>query len=364
MECLKDEQLINIIIEESSGDYTVTQLPDDVEVTQLTDISLTEPGTYKYKVVDNITKCSIILTHIIEPYDIMNITASVIGNETCSDSSDGKISVTITGYTGSFSYGIFNQEDILVYTSPTYLNADSSPFTFETPEVLDQGVYYIEVTQQEFPNCFSTSNRITVQGPDPIEVELISNVNANCNESNSTVTVHASGGTAPYSYAAVANGSVAPSDPNDYQNGNEFSLDPATSSWDIYVMDSNGCIIISPIDVDVELDTTPDISLSIVDECAKENEIEIVVALDPISKGVGPYQITLDAEAPRAVNEADFPITLRGLSSGSHTVSIIDSNGCGDLETISILDPLSLVATVGSQPSCTVGGVININPDG
>src|SRR5690606_3395194 len=117
IECRNNEQLINITIE-GSGDYTITQLPGDIPVTQLTDIPLTEPGTYTYKVVDNITNCTVIKTHVIDPYDMMNITASVTGKETCSDSSDGKNGVTITGYKGSFSYAVFNQGG-LVYTSPT-----------------------------------------------------------------------------------------------------------------------------------------------------------------------------------------------------------------------------------------------------
>src|SRR5690606_19560331 len=107
--------------------------------------------------------CVFILPHVIHPFDIMDITASLVGNETCSNSSDGNIKVTLTGYKGTFSYGIYNQEKELVYTSPTNLNADTDPFIFETPGILDQGIYYVEVTQLEFPNCFATSNRVTIQ---------------------------------------------------------------------------------------------------------------------------------------------------------------------------------------------------------
>src|SRR5690606_15260547 len=262
IECLNNEQLININIE-GSGDYTVTQLPGDIPITQLTDISLTEPGTYTYKVVDNNTNCVFILPHVIHPFDIMDITASLVGNETCSNSSDGNIKVTLTGYKGTFSYGIYNQERELVYTSPTNLNADTDPFIYETPGILDQGIYYVEVTQLEFPNCFDTSNRVTIQGPDPIEVERISNVNANCNASTSIVTVQASGGTAPYNYAAVAHNAAAPSDPNDYQKENEFNLNPVTPIWDIYVLDANGCVSIAPLEVEIDTDPTPEISLEI-----------------------------------------------------------------------------------------------------
>src|SRR5690606_11774999 len=141
-----------------------------------------------------------------------------------------------------------------------------------------------------------------------------------------------------------------------------LNLDPTTPKWDVYVMDANGCIISSPLEVDVEKETIPEISLSIIDECVQENKFKVQVDLHLTNTGKAPYQLNVDGGAPRSVSA--FPVTLSDLSSGVHQVTIIDVNGCRDTKEISILSPLGLTVTVGKQPSCTEGGVINFTPSG
>src|SRR5690606_23222654 len=104
--------------------------------------------------------------------------------------------------------------------------------------------------------------------------------------------------------------SAAPVD-GEYTASNEFNLDPVTSTWDVYVLDANGCVIIEPLEFEIDKDPTPEISLSINDECVQENEFEVKVNLDAV--GVEPYQISVDGGAPQQVSS--FPITLTGLSS-------------------------------------------------
>src|SRR5690606_12314430 len=91
-------------------------------------------------------------------------------------------------------------------------------------------------------------------------------------------------------------------------------------------------------------------------------KFEVQVNLHLTSTGKAPYQITVDGGTPRSVSA--FPVTLSGLSSGVHKVAIIDVNGCRDTKEIRILSPLGLTVTVGKQPSCTEGGVINFTPGG
>src|SRR5699024_7795482 len=87
---------------------------------------------------------------------------------------------------------------------------------------------------------------------------------------------------------------------------------------------------------------------------------EVQVNLDPVNTGVGPYQLIVDGRAPMVVTS--FPVTLPGLSSGSHQVEVLDINGCGDIKTITILAPLTLSVTPSLQPSCTLGGTIDFDP--
>src|SRR5690606_31349975 len=124
--------------------------------------------------------------------------------------------------------------------------------------------------------------------------------------------------------------------------------------------DANGCVIITPLELEIYTDPTPEISLKIIDECVQENEFEVKVNLDAV--GVEPYQISVDGGTPQQVSS--FPITLTGLSSGDHTVTISDANSCDETEKITILTPPKLIVEVGQQPSCDVGGVINFIPSG
>ena len=125
---------------------------------------------------------------------------------------------------------------------------------------------------------------MTIDAPEPLSLQLNDTVNANCNMPNAVVTVQAFGGTAPYTYGASVSGAGVPAT---FPFDNTLELDPTTSlAWDIYVQNSNGCIISVPLAITVDTDTSPDISLLVVDECAPEGSFEISVSLDAVNTGV------------------------------------------------------------------------------
>ncbi len=361
IDCNNGQEIIEIVASNGSGTYTYTELPSGNPVADPTNIVLTQPGTYYYEVLDTVTNCSVTVEHTIAPYDLIDVTATVTTDATCSDSSDGVIQVTITGYTGTFDYQVLDNTGTPIGGTLDSDNATSDPYVFNVSTTLSAGTYSVQIIETAFPECNDTSNTVTIDGPEPLFLQLISNVNANCNMSDAVVTVQASGGTGPYTYgASISGGGVPGSFPFD----NTVELDPTTSlNWDIYVRDANGCIIAAPLAITVDTDTSPDITLAIDDECADEGSFGITVSLDAVNIGVAPYTMSIDGAAFQSI--ASFPYTYTGLNAGAHSIEIRDANGCGEIENITIEPELTASAVVITQPTCAANdGVIVFTTNG
>ena len=99
----------------------------------------------------------------------------------------------------------------------------------------------------------------------------------------------------------------------------------------------------------VGLDPLPEITLSLVDPCANEGSFTIngIRTID----GIAPYTITVDGNAPYTENVTNF--TISNLTSGNHTITITDANGCSfTAPTLTINQIINGSANVVTQPSC------------
>ncbi|TMM56681.1 T9SS type B sorting domain-containing protein [Maribacter algarum] len=361
IDCADNQQVISINAIDGSGNYTYTELPSGATVADPNAIILNQPGTYVYEVLDTTTNCSVTVEHIIAPYDVIEVTATVASEALCSDSTDGTIEVTITGYTGTFDYEVLDASGNAIAGTADSDNATSDPYVFTVSTTVDAGIYSVQISETAFPECDGISNQVTVDAPEPLSLQLVSNVNANCNEANAIVTVQATGGTAPYSYGVSVRGA---GDPGAYPFDNTVELDPTTGlDWDIYVRDANNCVIALPLEITVDTDTIPDIALAIDDECAAEGAFDIIVSLDAVNFGIAPYTMSIDGGAFESIGS--FPHTYSNQRSGSHIVVIRDANNCGETENI-IIDPELLISTlVVTQPTCTTNdGVIEFTITG
>ncbi len=362
IDCSNGQEIIEIMASNGSGTYTYTELPSGNPVANPANIVLTVPGTYVYKITDNVTNCSFTVEHTIAPYDLIEVVAAVASDATCSAGNDGGISVTLTGYTGTFDYQLLDGANAPIIGESGSGTASADPYTFTASSTLGAGTYSVRITETAYPECVATSNSVTIDAPEPMTLAEVNNTPANCNN-DAIVTVQANGGTAGYTYAVLTDGSPAPTIPADFTEDGTLDLDPATNLlWDVYAMDANGCI--SPLlDITISMDTTPDISLAIDDVCANEGDFGITVSLDPTNIGVAPYTIGINGGAPQSI--ASFPYTYTGLTAGAYSIEVRDANGCGETETITIDAELTASAMVVSQPTCaTNDGVIGFNVNG
>jgi hypothetical protein len=153
-----------------------------------------------------------------------------------------------------------------------------------------------------------------------------------CNGGSSTVTVSATGGTAPYTGTGT------------------FSRSAGTYSFT--VTDANSCTSTTTGSI-----TQPQaLSLTLqVMACSGGNNGSITATF---SGGTAPYQVKIDAGAYTA---ATSPYTFTGLAAGSHTVTVKDANGCTTSNSITVSScPAFCALTQGAYG--TAGGVFT-NPN-
>lgn len=167
-------------------------------------------GTYTVLITDaqGCTDTSIIT--ISQPPQLTAST-SLVNDALCNGSSDGSVSATGAGGTGSFTYS-WN-------TIPAQ--------TTQTATGLSAGTYMVTVTDAN--GCTATQT-IQVNEPTPVVTSLVVD-SVNCGQNDGQIAITASGGTGPYTYAwsttPVQTGATA------------TGLTPAT--YTCVVTDANGC---------------------------------------------------------------------------------------------------------------------------
>ena len=146
-------------------------------------------------------------------------------------------------------------------------------------------------------------------------------------------------------------------------NSNVLNTESNAIGYIAYVQDANGCIKSTLIPIIIPLDPTPAISVALADQCVVQNAFGINVTLT--TAGVGPYNVIVNGQLP-GTSVTTFPYTISSLASGSYTVQVLDSNGCGaPASSLTILTPLSSTAVATSLTSCANNdGVITVTTTG
>ena len=250
------------------------------------------------------------------------ITASAIGSSqvSCYNESDGSITVTASGGTGSYSYSLNGGQ---VQSSNLFTG-------------LVSGSYIITV-YDEF-ECFASTQSIIIANPDLLSISAVSSSQVSCyNANDGIITVTAQGGTGTYSY--ILNSGQA-------QSSNIFS-GLTSGSYTIKVYDENNCVastseilISNPIQLTVSAVGSAQVS------CNNASDASITVTA---TGGTGYYSYSLNGGISQSSN------VFSGLTSGSYVINVFDQNNClASTSEILISNPAQLTASaVGSaQVSC------------
>jgi hypothetical protein len=231
----------------------------------------------------------------------------------CGDASDGELTVTATGGSGTLMYSL---------NDTTYQS--SNVFSG-----LSAGTYH--VTVRDTNNCVVTLDSITISAPALITGTAVVTSNYNgsqlsCNDANDgELSVSASGGSGFYNYSL---------DGTTYQSSNVFS-GLVAGTYSVRVKDANGCVVtLSEVTI-----SAPALITGTVDKksysgsdlsCGDASDGELMVIA---SGGSGFYNYSLDGTTYQSSN------VFSGLSAGTYSVRVKDANGC-----VVTLSPVTITA--------------------
>lgn len=284
-------------------------------------------GTYTFNLT-NANGCYNDLTYIINPPPTLNIQSVSANNPKCYGTSDGTITIVGSGGLSPLQYRINS-------------GSFSSSSTFSG---LSSGSYNLRI--KDANDCIKDTT-IVLSNPDSLVVSATATP-ALCNAFNSgSVTVLASGGSGPLTYAQGAAGS--------FGSSNVFTS-LAAGTYIFRVRDTNNCIkSITQNVIDSIVVVASSIGINNV-SCFGGNNGSISVTP---TNGLAPYTYAIDAGSYGSTS------LFSSLTANNYTIHIKDSLGCFLDTLVAITQPTPLkVSLVTSNPSCYAGNNGTITASG
>lgn len=224
---------------------------------------------------------------------------------------------------------------------------------------LGQGVY-TDIVFQSVNNGVNGNPTIagtfTITAPSKVEFSIIKTDIICKDEATGSITVTATGGTAPYEYSK--DGGV------NWQLSNEF-VNLTAGNYNMLVRDGNNCIapdgsqtvtVIEP-NTRVTVASNPVIVEPLLNN---ENSGNIDIT---INNGAPPYTFSWSFDNIYNISGATFATTssedISNLYAGAYTVLVTDANGCTDTETYTLQNPPLLVPEITVDQNITCNGANN-----
>ena len=191
----------------------------------------------------------------------------------------------------------------------------------------------VDYFEDDDDNCFTIFNQtipISVSAP---VLNISNQTNPGCGQNNGSLTVLATGGTAPYQYRV--NGGI-------FQNSGTFS-GLSAGAYTILVRDAEGCT--AEITATLGSPAAPNVTItSQINPGCGQNNGRITASA---SGGIPPYQYSLNGATYQT------SATFNGLESGSYEVFVRDAANCTDVQLVTLQDLLP-------PPQANSDGVFNL----
>lgn len=240
-------------------------------------------------------------------------------NVSCAGARDGSIAVAASGGSGNYTY--------------RWNTGLTTPALSE----LAAGTYTVTVTdrvQQVFAN-------VTLTQPSPLETQLSVQQSDCFQTNNNAITAIVSGGTSPYRYTW-----------NDGSHNNILTNVHA-GTYEVTVMDANSCTTNAKTTIQNTVTLTTS-THSTNPSCANSNDGKASVVA---SGGVPPYKYLW--------NNGSTSASVTGLSTGTYSVTVTDSKGCDNINTINLQAPAPIALTFSTtQAVGTNNGSIHLRVSG
>ncbi len=264
------------------------------------------PGTHTLTVTDANGCIATITVTIAEPTQLT--TQNTQTDVLCFGGSSGDATVTPSGGTPNYTY---------FWSNAAVTNSTSN---------LQAGNYSCVITDAN--GCTAQAN-FTITEPPQITLAM-SATDENCNQSNGTVGVIASGGSPGYQYVW---------NPGNLQQQNGSGL-PA-NSYSVVVTDANGCTATDNITVNNLSGVTATLTSSTNPQCFGDCNGSATISASGGNNPVYSYAWS---------SSANNNPTENNLCAGNYSCVVTDGDGCSTTVNIVILQPAQLVVNVAAQP--------------
>ncbi|UNY99710.1 T9SS type B sorting domain-containing protein [Zhouia spongiae] len=267
-------------------------------------------------------------------YDVFTLSYNIDKQISCAAPVGGQITITATGGSGNFDYSI------------DYAAATQTGNVFTDLDAVRTYTFTVEDTTT---GCIETIEA-DLEAPVVPVIDTIEATNVTCVGSDGTVTVTLDPATEtdpPYVYELSQGGT-----PVQTNNDGIFTgLDAGT--YDVSVSSALGCTVTGTATVGT--DPTPQISLTVTDNCDITGGFDITVTLDQagIPNADGSYSLVVNGATRNVTFDVSNQYLISGLAAGTYNIEIIDANGCSDNATdTTTITPLDFNAQVTALLDC------------
>ncbi len=227
---------------------------------------------------------------------------------------NGVINLTITGGTAPYYYSA-STGNVLISYSRTYSLSG-----------LTAGDYRFQVTDAAYCQLFAGT---TLQTPGGITSVLVTNQNSTCSSTNGLIQISVVGGATPYTYTLISpNGSQL----NINTSQTTYVFDGlSTGTYTVAVSDSTGCSYMQEVTIIAENKFT--ISTDVTETSCNQNNG--LITIYSTTGGTMPLDYSVDG-LYNVLDTNLSAVTFNNLSAGAHNVSVTDSDGCVQNQTVFI----------------------------
>ncbi|WGK65882.1 T9SS type B sorting domain-containing protein [Croceiramulus getboli] len=352
--CVTDE-VVTVEVTGGSGNYTYTLLPSGPTqgptTSTLATFTLTEPGTYVFQVTDVDTGCYInTAPYTIAPFDTMEVAATRIRGNACYGDANGELSVDVSGYTGAYTYEVF--DDLGTSVQIGVGDTSANPLIISN---LATNVYTVAIMQTNQPFCAEVTNVVRIEGPPaPLALTAAVTDDLTCDPGmDGTITATASGGWGQYTYSL---------------NGGPFVSSPVftglgAGTYTIQVRDraTDFCLESQIVTIDAPLPIAA--SATGTDVVCYNDTNGTVTATASGGQGPGTYTYVLNYPSGNTSAVQTTPV-FTDLPPGTYTVTVNDDLNCGiTTNPVIINNPPEVGVTVAitQETTCLNDTEITVN---
>lgn len=261
-------------------------------------------GNYSVTMIDGYG-CEVTKSATIVNIDPIGFGSFTVVNPTCF-SSDGSITLKITGGTAPYYYSA-STGNIEISYSDTW-----------TLSNLPAGQYSFSVTDAALCKFTVGTSLLTPQSLASVSID---SANSSCSASGGTITVTVDGGSPPYTYTLVKPGGgtsvVASNQTVQLYSG------LTTGTYTVFVSDTTGCAYNETITIIAT--NTYTISTAVTGTTC--NQVNGKVSVTKSVGGLSPFDYSLDG-VQNITDSTLTAVTFNNVSSGQHTVTVVDATGC------------------------------------